>query len=242
MTVQKNNKWVQRLAEELNEMANACFATPEFQLLYGTSLTKARARFYTSQMYFFNLNRRDCWGYVQARGPFEVKQAIWHHEQDELFRDPRGGADHRELIIKEARAVGITEDLEQIEITPHVQAALFGWLHIASTYPWLGALTASHMLERQNDDQIIDGGGTSRRWKNKLVDELDFKAEVLISSNVHIEAETEHSDLIWGAISQYLTDDQSYRVALQGATDCVKIHRAFRGALGLGMAALSEDD
>ena len=126
MTVQTDNPWVQRLAEELNEMANSCFGTPEFQLLYGMSLTKARARFYTSQMYFFNLNRRDCWGHVQARGPFEVKQAIWHHEEDELFHDPRGGADHRTLIIKEARAVGITEDLEQIEITPYVQAALFG--------------------------------------------------------------------------------------------------------------------
>lgn len=238
----KDNQWVQRLAEELNEMANACFETPEFRLLYEASLTKARARFYTGQMYFFNLNRRDCWGYVQARGPFEVKQAIWQHEEDELFRDPRGGADHRTLIIKEAKAVGIVEDLEQIEMTPYVQAAFFGWLHIASTYPWLGALTASHMLERQNDDQIIAGGGTSRRWKNKLVGELNFKPEVLISSNVHIEAETEHSDLIWGAIARYVVDEQSYRTAFEGARDCVKIHRAFRGALGLGMAALPQSD
>ena len=46
-----------------------------------------------------------------ARCPYNVKRTIWEHEKDELSFDPRGGADHRTLQLKEAMALGVTEEV-----------------------------------------------------------------------------------------------------------------------------------
>ena len=90
-------------------------------LMMDTPLTMARAKFYTLQMVFYAANRRDCWAYVQARAPLDVKQAIWHHEQDELIVDPRGGTDHMTLMSREAVALGVTpQELAVAQPTPLV--------------------------------------------------------------------------------------------------------------------------
>src|SRR4051794_15842084 len=98
------NRFAERLEEELDELVNEQFSSPEFKFLYQTPLTMKRAQFHTVQMRFYTLNRRDCWAYVQARAPLDVKQAIWHHEEDELISDSRTGVDHITMVGREAVA------------------------------------------------------------------------------------------------------------------------------------------
>lgn len=237
----ERNRYVTELETELNKMVNEQFASPEFLMLAETPLTLERAKFYSLQLVFYAANRRDCWAYVQARAPMDVKQAIWHHEEDELIRDPRGGMDHVTLMNREALALGITEDeLNGAQPTPMIKAALLAFSRLASDLPWLGGLTASHFLERRNNNTLIkSGGGSTVRWRDRLINELGIDPKKLISSNVHAVADEVHSDLIWDAIVRHVNDEESYRIALHGARECAQIDRAVRGALAVGMRMTS---
>jgi len=164
---------VERLERELNALAIAQFSSAEFDVFFGTPLTLERARFVAIQMVFYNHNRREGWAYVQAKAPWDVKRAIWQHEQDELFNDPRSGTDHRALMSNQALALGVKpEDLAVAEATPLVEAVLSGFNYVNATEPWLSALTGSHFLERRNNSDIIPGGAMSKRWRDKIVREL----------------------------------------------------------------------
>ena len=227
---------LEKLREELDTLVNTQFETPEFVALLGTPLRIESARWAAAMTYFYTMNRRDCWAYVQARAPLDVKQAIWHHEQDELIHDARGGADHIALTLKEAVILGLkSEDVLNTVPPPMVRAALYAWLHIASTLPWLAALTASHILERRNNSAIVKGGGMSKRWREKLIREVGIPAETLISSNIHVVADVEHSDLIWDAIARHVVDERTYSTVLEGAQESLQIDRAYRGALAYGL-------
>ncbi len=229
-----------RLNAELTALAIAQFDSPEFRLMFETPLTMDRARFVATQMVFYNVNRRDCWAYVQAKAPWDVKRVIWEHEKDELYYDPRGGSDHRALMSKEALALGVSEEaLRDAQPTPIIESVFMGFCHAAATLPWLGALTLSHFLERRNNSDLIPGGGYSKRWRDKMVRELGVPSEILISSNVHIEADVDHSDSIWEAIASSVHDEFDYKTALDGARTSTILDRAFRGALGYGMRSLS---
>lgn len=233
------SKFADKLVEELNRLINEQIVSPEFQLLWQTPLTIDRARFYSLQLIFYGANRRDCWAHVQARAPYDVKQAIWRHEQDELIHDPRGGADHVTLMSREAMALGVTEEeLAAAETTPLVRAALLAFTHLATNLPWLGALTASHFLERRNNTKLVKGGGASYRWRDRLVNELGIDPALLISTSVHVEADEDHSDMIEEAIVRHVTDEESYKTALYGARELMHIDRAYRGAVAHGMRAI----
>jgi pyrroloquinoline quinone (PQQ) biosynthesis protein C len=237
---QSNPGLVESLGDKLDTFVNDQFNTPEFVALLGSPLSMESARWFATQTYFYTMNRRDCWAYVQARAPLDVKQAIWHHEQDELIHDQRGGADHITLTIKEAAVLGLkAEDVFASEPPPMVRAALYAWIHIASTLPWLASLTASHILERRNNSAIVKGGGMSKRWREKLIRELGIKADTLISSNVHVVADMEHSDLIWDAIARHVVDEVAYRQVLEGAQESLAIDRAYRGALAYSIRQLA---
>ncbi len=228
-----------QLVEDLNILINEQIVSPEFQLLWETPLTIDRAKFYALQLIFYGANRRDCWAHVQARSPYDVKQAIWAHEQDELIHDPRGGADHVTLMTREAMALGVTEDeLANAETTPLVRAALLAFTHLACNLPWLGALTASHFLERRNNTKLIKGGGSSYRWRDRLVNELGIDPAKLKSLSVHVEADEDHSDMMEDAIVRHVRDEESDKTALNGARELMHIDRAYRGAVAHGMRAI----
>jgi hypothetical protein len=235
----KTSSWSDRLDQELTALAVGQFDTPEFKLCFDTPLTMERARYFALQFVFYNVNRRDCWAYVQAKAPWEVKQAIWEHESDELHFDARGGSDHRGLMTKEAIALGMTaEEIAASEPSPLMTAVMWGFNHINITLPWLGAITASHFLERRNNGRIVRGGGFSARWRDKLVRDLKIDSSLLISSNVHVEADMDHSDSIWDAICSHVTDEHSYQTALEGGRQCALADRAYRVALAFEMRQL----
>ena len=223
---------VDQLESELNALAIGQFCTDEFNLFFGTPLTLERARFVAIQMVFYNHNRREGWAYVQAKAPWDVKRVIWQHEKDELFHDPRAGSDHRALMSKQAVALGVTDELLAVaEPTPLVEAVFSAWNYVNSSDPWLASLTGSHFLERRNNSDIIPGGAMSMRWRNKIVRELDVREDALISSNVHIVADIDHSDAIWDAVAGAIATEYDYQTALTGARKAARLDRAFRGAL-----------
>lgn len=235
MAVTSPGTFAERLDDALTRLAIAQFETPEFRLLFERPLTLAGARFVAIQMTFYNVNRRDCWAYAQAKAPWPVKRAIWEHEKDELYFDPRGGSDHRALMSKQAQALGISPaELAVAEPTPLVAAALMGWCHAAATLPWLGSLVVSHFLERRNNSELIPGGGFSKRMRDKLVSEVGIAPDALVSSNVHVAADVDHSDSIWAVIAEAVTDEASYGVAFEGARTSAVLDRAFRAALAHG--------
>lgn len=228
----KSGKIADRLDAELTALAQGQFTSPEFELLMSTPLTTKRAQFVAIQMVFYNVNRRECWGYVQAKAPWDVKRVVWEHEKDELFHDPRGGTDHRALMSKEAIALGVSEaDLAKAQPTPLITATLMAFSNAASNLPWLGSMTLSHFLERRNNGRLMRGGGFSARFREKMVKELKVDSRLLISSNVHVEADMDHSDSVWDCIAANVNDEYAFQTALQGAQTCVVLDRAFRAAL-----------
>jgi pyrroloquinoline quinone (PQQ) biosynthesis protein C len=107
------------LRDQLNQMANAQFESPEFKRLLSVKFTLPRARFYIIHNASYNKNHRDCWAYVQAAAPLDVKKLIWKHEEDELIIDKTPGRDHYSLVVKQAEAVSLTrQEIEQAEPVP----------------------------------------------------------------------------------------------------------------------------
>lgn len=238
-TVAADSRWAERLGAELDQMVNDQFGTPEFRLILETPLTVERARFEALQMYYFVLNRRDFWAYVQAKAPFPIKQVIWAHEQDELISDARVGIDHGQLARSDLTLLGLSDaEIEALRPDPLCQACLDAWLYQAITQPWLTLLGSVHFTERRNNNQIVKGGGWSARWRDRLATQLGVEKKKMVNANVHVEADEGHSDQVWDALTTVVTDEESYRQAIHGARECARLDRAFRAAMGHGMRAI----
>lgn len=227
---------IAELKRVLNQMCVDQFRSSEFQDLLTLPLTMERARFYVVQNAFYTKNRRDCWGYVQALAPLDVKALVWHHESDELINDPRADMDHYSLTVKQGEVVGLQrEDFENAEVPPMVQAAFMAWHLIGMKGPWLSAFASSQMLERRNNAEIIEGGGMSYRIGQKFEKELGIKLKKMISLDVHSTADTDHSDMMDTVYDQHVRTQGDYDAVLQGATQCMAIDRAYRGGLAYVM-------
>ena len=180
-------------------------------------MTLERGRFYVIQNALYTSNRRDCWGYVQGGAPLEVKRVIWQHESDELINDPRAGMDHYALTVKQGEVIGLKpEDFDKAEIPSMVRACFYAWHHIAMHNHWLTAYTASHMLERRNNGKIVKGGGMSYRVGKKFENELGINLKKMISLDVHVVADTEHSENISEMFERYVKSAEGPRPGSQG--------------------------
>jgi hypothetical protein len=230
---------VQDLCETLDKMVNEQFDSIEFKAFFGVPLTMERARFYVVQNALYTSNRRDCWGYVQGGAPLDVKRVIWEHESDELINDPRAGMDHFSLTVKQGEVIGLKrEDFENAELPAMVQACFHAWHHIAMRSHWLTAYSASHMLERRNNGKIVKGGGMSYRVGKKFENELGINLKKMISLDVHVVADTVHSENISEMFERYVKSAEDCDRVLEGARDSMAIDRAYRGALGFYMAQI----
>jgi heme oxygenase-like protein len=227
---------VKDLCASLDQMVNEQFESIEFKSFFAVPLTLERGRFYVVQNALYTSNRRDCWGYVQGGAPLEVKRVIWQHESDELVNDPRAGMDHYTLTVKQGEVIGLKpEDFEKAEVPAMVQACFHAWHHIAMRNPWLSAYAASHMLERRNNGKIVIGGGMSFRVGKKFENELGINLKRMISLDVHVVADMDHSENISEIFERYVKTPEDRDLVLQGARDSMAIDRAYRGALGYYM-------
>ena len=229
-------QWVKELCATLDKMVNDQFGSIEFKNFLAVPLTLERGRFYVVQNALYTSNRRDCWGYVQGASPLEVKRVIWEHESDELINDPRAGMDHYALTVKQGEVIGLKpEDFEKAEIPSMVRACFHAWHHIAMHNHWLTAYTASHMLERRNNGKIVNGGGMSYRVGKKFENELGINLKRMISLDVHVVADMEHSENISEMFERYVKTSEDCDLVLKGAQESMVIDRAYRGALGYYM-------
>ena len=227
---------VKELCATLDKMVNDQFDSIEFKNFLAVPLTLERGRFYVVQSALYTSNRRDCWGYVQGASPLEVKRVIWEHESDELINDPRAGMDHYALTVKQGEVIGLkSEDFEKAEIPAMVRACFYAWHHIAMHNHWLTAYTASHMLERRNNGKIVNGGGMSYRVGKKFENELGINLKRMISLDVHVVADMEHSENISEMFERYVKTSEDCDLVLKGAQESMAIDRAYRGALGYYM-------
>jgi Iron-containing redox enzyme len=227
---------VEQLTAMLDQMVNDQFESPEFKNFFAVKLTMERARFYVIQSALYTSNRRDCWGYVQGGAPLEVKRVIWRHESDELVNDPRAGMDHYTLTVKQGEVIGLSpEDFATAELPAMVRACFHAWHHIAVLSHWLTAYTASHMLERRNNGKIVKGGGMSYRVGKKFENELGINLKKMISLDVHVAADMDHSENISEIFERYVKTPEDRDLALKGAEESMAIDRAYRGALGYYM-------
>ena len=231
---------VSDLLKTLDQMVNDQFDSVEFKNFLAVPLTLERGRFYVIQNALYTSNRRDCWGYVQGGAPLEVKRVIWQHESDELINDPRAGMDHYALTVKQGEVIGLKpEDFAKAEIPSMVRACFYAWHHIAMHNHWLTAYTASHMLERRNNGKIVKNGGMSYRVGKKFENELGIILKKMISLDVHVVADTEHSENISEMFERYVKTGEDRDLVLKGAQDSMAIDRAYRGALGYYMGQIN---
>lgn len=231
---------VQDLCAELDQMVNDQFDSVEFKAFLGVPLTMERGRFYVVQNALYTANRRDCWGYVQGGAPLEVKRVVWEHESDELINDPRAGMDHFNLTVKQGEVIGLKrEDFDNAQVPAMVQACFHAWHHIAMRGHWLTSYAASHMLERRNNGKIVKGGGMSFRVGKKFENELGINLKRMISLDVHVVADTEHSENISEMFEKYVKTPEDCERVLEGARESMAIDRAYRGALGFYMERIN---
>jgi pyrroloquinoline quinone (PQQ) biosynthesis protein C len=147
--------------------------------------------------------------------------------------------DHYALTVILGEVMGLTPaDFEKAEIPAMVRACFYAWHHIAMRSHWLAAYTASHMLERRNNGKIVNGGGMSYRVGKKFENELGINLKRMISLDVHVVADMDHSENISAIFERYVTTPQDCELVLQGARDSMAVDRAYRGALGFYMAQI----
>ena len=231
---------VKDLCVQLDQMVNDQFDSVEFKALLDLPLTMERGRFYVVQNALYTSNRRDCWGYVQGGAPLDVKRVIWEHESDELINDPRAGMDHYNLTVKQGEVIGLKrEDFDNAQVPAMAQACFHAWHHIAMRSHWLTAYTASHMLERRNNGKIVKGGGMSFRVGKKFENELGINLKRMISMDVHVAADMEHSENISEMFEKYAKTPADCERVLEGARESMAIDRAYRGALGFYMERIN---
>lgn len=229
-----------KLERTLHREANALFRTDEYERFFGTPFTRERARFYMIQRATFMLGRRACWALVQARAPFDVKQLIWHHEEDELAGNKeRGVADHFTLGMMEGRAVGLKRsDFTKLAPCDGSKICAFAWQHAADRLPWLAASALLGALEIANADGIIKGGGMSRRIAMKLRDEVGIPIERQPSNKDHMEVEDEHARFLMIVAKRHMKTRDDFDQIMDGARTTWAINKTWLGLMATEMAKL----
>ena len=178
---------------ELGEIVREFFRSPEMGQFYDTRISLERARLYLSQLGIYVRQRRHYWPQVAANCPeFVVKQRIMSHEYEELVEDDFSDRGHLDLIFRQGREVGLSEqEVLDAELLPTTRAAIYGWWWIARTKPWQEALAASTIAEWTNDDRLLGdlGGGNCGRLYESWSRDLNFTDEQMPNFTAHRAAD-----------------------------------------------------
>jgi len=224
---------------ELVRLCNAQFDSAPFKRLLNAKFTQERAQHYSIQMAYYVRNRRDCWGYVQGSAPLEVKQKIWHHEQDELVGDKaQGKLDHITLAVREGEVFGLSA--EAFERTAHLEGGevcFSAWIRL-SQRSWLEAIAASAVLEMRNSGELIQGGSLSRRIGAIFERDLGIPIKKQINNAEHVVMDVEHAHILMQVARKYATTDSARAAILRGARASLLIDRVYRGHLADMLEAL----
>jgi len=220
--------------EELNTIVNRQFDTPEYKQFFAVKLTPTRQKLLDLHYPHYIKSRRDCWGAAQVKAPLDVKRAIWEHEKDELIYDKRMGSAH---LTDQQMAEATAES----NLLPGARAAIYAWMYLATTRPWIESLMVNHITERKNNSAIVKGGGFTQRCAHKKVADLGGTIETLdINTKVHMVADEDHSDMFEPIFDKYVVDERTAQAVIRAAQDSLAIDRAYRSALATAMSEISE--
>jgi hypothetical protein len=223
-----------RTREEINALVNRHFDTPEYRRFFSVKLTPARDKILDLHYPHYIKSRRDCWAAAGVRAPLDVKRAIWEHEKDELIFDQRMGSAH---LTDEQMAAAASEST----LLPGARAAMYAWIYLATTRPWIESLMVNHITERKNNPVVVKGGGFTQRFAHKKVADLGGTLETLdINTKVHMVADEDHSDMFEPIFEKYVIDERSAQAVMQAAQDSLAVDRAYRSALATAMMEISE--
>jgi len=230
---------VESLWGELVRLCNDQFESAPFKRLLSTTFTSTRAQHYSIQMAYYVQNRRDGWGYVQGSAPLDIKQLIWHHEEDELIgQKAQGKVDHITLAVKEGEVFGLRA--EAFESTPRLEGGevcFSAWIRLTQR-PWLEAIAGAAILEMRNSGELIKGGSLSRRIAAMLERDLGIPMKQQINNAEHVVMDVEHAHLLMQVARKYATTESARGAILRGARESLMIDRVYRGHLADMMAAL----
>ncbi len=144
--------------------------------------------------------------------------------------------DHYTLGVKQGEVLGLgSADFEKAELPPMARAGFYAWWHIAIRSHWLTAYASSHMLERRNNGKIVRGGGMSFRMGKKFENELGIQLKKMVSLDVHVAADMDHSEKISEIFERYVRTPEDRALVLKGAREFMAIDRAYRGGLAYYM-------
>jgi uncharacterized protein (DUF736 family) len=220
--------------EEINRIVNSHFDTPEYKQFFSVKLTPARQALLDAHYPHYIKSRRDCWAASSVKAPLDVKRAIWEHEKDELIFDKRMGSAH---LTDEQMAAATAES----NLLPGARAAIFAWMYLVTTRPWIESLMVNHITERKNNPVIVRGGGFTQRFAHKKVADLGGTIETLdINTKVHMVADEDHSDMFEPIFDKYVIDERTAQAVICAAQDSLALDRAYRSALATAMMAISE--
>ncbi|HLG74129.1 MAG TPA: hypothetical protein VK009_27225 [Chloroflexota bacterium] len=222
---------IDQLHEQLVELANAQFETPEYRKLTSVHFTRESGQLFEVQRAHFVVNRRDCWGFAQGAAPLEVKRLIWAHEQEELM-GAHGVPDHITLGMQEAEVLGMPQtEFERIQPTPIAQTCFWAWINIVKGRPWLESIASCSILEWVVSDDIIRGGGIVRRISQRMHEDLGIPLKEQPTNAVHVVADLEHANLLVTVVRKYGQTEDAREAILRGARNSLLIERVFRGHL-----------
>jgi hypothetical protein len=225
--------WI-KVREELDTLVNRHFETPEYRQFFSVKLTPAREKIINVHYPHYIKSRRDCWGAAAVKAPLDVKRAIWEHEKDELIFDKRMGSAH---LTDDQMAAATAES----SLLPGVRAAIYAWMYLSTTRPWIEALTVNHITERKNNPAVVKGGGFTARYAHKKVADLGGTIEALdINTKVHMVADEDHSDMFEPIYDRHITDEATAQLVIRAAQDSLAIDRAYRSALATAMVLIPE--
>ncbi len=220
--------------EDINQIVNSHFDTPEYQQFFAVKLNPARQELLDLHYPHYIKSRRDCWAAASVKAPLDVKRAIWEHEKDELIYDKRMGSAH---LTDEQMAAATAE----WNLLPGTRAAIYAWMYLATSRPWIESLMINHITERKNNPVIVKGGGFTQRFAHKKVADLGGTIETLdINTKVHMVADEDHSDMFEPVFDRYVVDERTVQAVVGAARDSLAIDRAYRSALATAMMAISD--
>jgi hypothetical protein len=230
------------LKEELNQIVNEHYQTPEIISFNSFPMTVTKAGTLMVHRVHYTINRRNCWGSVQSSCPMDVKRLIWAHEQDELVSDPRFGGDHHTAeVAKAMKLTGLSADaIGTAELVPGCRAAFEAWLHLSKNSAWLKAFSASAVLERANNNRIVKGGGSALRDYQRYTPQVCQLIGKVAGHDVHNVADEDHSDMMEVVLDRYALSEETRRQALDGARESLCFDRAYRGALATYLKKITD--
>jgi len=228
-----------RLVRALGKIANDAFKSAEYTRFLSIPMTRKRAAYYIFERSYFHLNRRECWALVQARAPFDVKQLIWHHEEDELAGDAQRGVDnHWELGIREGASVGLKRADFNKPPSDGTAICTHAWARIAEAEPWLAALASSCVLEIANSDAIVKGGGIAHRIARKMAKEAKVPLKKQVSNIEHMEVDISHANLLYEVLPRHVKTKRRAEEVLHGAKLGIGVNKTWFGLMAARMETL----